>query len=124
MRSLQCHKATSKSELPGLGNILHNHFPDVAPLALQHCYSGVDPHPDHGLRRHEGRGRHHQLHRIHFHIQQRRAGLREPSLDRCRERYRRLFKTATDKERRNYLSRLILEEKQRQKDAGDSEYQY
>ena len=41
------------------------------------------------------------------------------------ERYRRLLKTATDKERQNYLSRLILEEQQqRQKDAGDSEYQY
>jgi hypothetical protein len=40
------------------------------------------------------------------------------------ERYRRLLKTATDKERQNYLSRLILEEQQKQKDAGDSEYQY
>ena len=35
------------------------------------------------------------------------------------ERYRRLLKTATDKERQNYLSRLILEEQQKQKDAGD-----
>ena len=40
------------------------------------------------------------------------------------ERYRRLLKTATDEERRNYLSRLIVEEQQKQKDAGDSEYQY
>ena len=40
------------------------------------------------------------------------------------ERYRRLLKTATDKERQNYLSRLILEEQQRQKVAGESEYQY
>ena len=40
------------------------------------------------------------------------------------ERYRRLLKTATDEERRNYLGRLIVEEQQKQKDAGDSEYQY
>jgi hypothetical protein len=40
------------------------------------------------------------------------------------ERYRRLLKTATDEERRNYLARLIVEELQKQKDAGDSDYQY
>jgi hypothetical protein len=40
------------------------------------------------------------------------------------ERYRRLLKTATDEERRNYLGRLIVEELQKQKDAGDSDYQY
>jgi hypothetical protein len=40
------------------------------------------------------------------------------------ERYRRLLKTATDEKRRNYLGRLIIEEQQKQKDAGDSEYQY
>ena len=40
------------------------------------------------------------------------------------ERYRRLLKTATDEERRDYLCRLIVEEQQKQKDAGDSEYQY
>jgi hypothetical protein len=40
------------------------------------------------------------------------------------ERYRRLLKTATDEERRNYLRRLIVEEQQKQKNAGDSEYQY
>jgi hypothetical protein len=40
------------------------------------------------------------------------------------ERYRRLLKTSTDEERRNYLGRLIVEERQKQKDAGDSEYQY
>jgi hypothetical protein len=40
------------------------------------------------------------------------------------ERYRRLLKTAIDQERRDYLSRLILEEQQKQKDAGDSDYQY
>ena len=40
------------------------------------------------------------------------------------ERYRRLLKTATDEARRNYLGRLIVEEQQKQKDAGDSEYQY
>jgi hypothetical protein len=40
------------------------------------------------------------------------------------ERYRRLFKSATDKERQDYLNRLILEEQQKQKDAGDSDYQY
>jgi hypothetical protein len=40
------------------------------------------------------------------------------------ERYRRLLKTATDEERRSYLRRLIVEEQQKQKDAGDSEYQY
>ena len=40
------------------------------------------------------------------------------------ERYRRLLKTATDEERRNYLDHLIVEEQQKQKDAGDSEYQY
>ena len=38
--------------------------------------------------------------------------------------YRRLLKTATDVGRRNYLDRLIVEEQQKQKDAGDSEYQY
>jgi len=36
----------------------------------------------------------------------------------------RLLKTATDEARRNYLGRLIVEEQQKQKDAGDSEYQY
>ena len=36
------------------------------------------------------------------------------------ERYRRLLKTATDEKRRNYLGRLIIEEQQKQKDAGDS----
>jgi hypothetical protein len=40
------------------------------------------------------------------------------------ERYRRLLKTATDEERRSYLRRLIVEEQQKQKDAGDSEYRY
>ena len=40
------------------------------------------------------------------------------------ERYRRLLKTATDEERRNYLDRLIVEEQQKQKNAGDSEYRY
>ena len=40
------------------------------------------------------------------------------------ERYRRLLKSATDKERQDYLNRLILEEQQKQKDAGDSDYQY
>jgi len=40
------------------------------------------------------------------------------------ERYRRLLKTAIDEGRRNYLGRLIIEEQQKQKDAGDSEYQY
>jgi hypothetical protein len=35
-----------------------------------------------------------------------------------------VLKTATDEERRNYLDRLIVEEQQKQKDAGDSEYQY
>ena len=40
------------------------------------------------------------------------------------ERYRRLLKTATGEERRNYLGRLIVEEQQKQKDAGDSEYPY
>ena len=33
------------------------------------------------------------------------------------ERYRRLLKTATDEERRNYLGRLIVEEQQKQNDA-------
>ena len=33
------------------------------------------------------------------------------------ERYRRLLKTATDEKRRNYLG-LIIEEQQKQKDAG------
>ena len=40
------------------------------------------------------------------------------------ERYRRLLKTATDEERRNYLGCLIVEEQQKQKDAGDSQYPY
>jgi hypothetical protein len=40
------------------------------------------------------------------------------------ERYRRLLKSATSKERRDYLIRLILEEQQKQKDAGDSDYQF
>jgi len=34
------------------------------------------------------------------------------------------YSTATDEGRRNYLGRLIVEEQQKQKDAGDSEYQY
>jgi hypothetical protein len=40
------------------------------------------------------------------------------------ERYRRLLKTATDEERQHYLDRLIVEEQQKQKKAGDSEYRY
>ena len=40
------------------------------------------------------------------------------------ERYRRLLKTATDEKRRDYLGRLIAEEQQRQKDAGDPAYPY
>jgi hypothetical protein len=40
------------------------------------------------------------------------------------EWYRRLLKTATDLERRNYLDHLIVEEQQKQKNAGDSEYPY
>ena len=40
------------------------------------------------------------------------------------ERYRRLLKTATDEARRSYLRRLIVEEQQKQNEAGDSEYQY
>ncbi len=40
------------------------------------------------------------------------------------ERYMRLLKTATDEERRNYLGCLIVEEQQKQKDAGDSQYPY
>jgi hypothetical protein len=40
------------------------------------------------------------------------------------ERYRRLLQTATDKERKDYLGRLILEEQQKQKDSGDSNYPY
>jgi hypothetical protein len=40
------------------------------------------------------------------------------------ERYRPLLKTVTDEKRRNYLGRLIIEELRKQKDAGDSEYQY
>jgi hypothetical protein len=40
------------------------------------------------------------------------------------ERYRRLLKTATDEERRKYLDRLIVEEQQKQKNAGDSECRY
>jgi hypothetical protein len=40
------------------------------------------------------------------------------------ERYRRLLQTATDKERQDYLGRLILEEQQKQKDSGDSNYPY
>jgi hypothetical protein len=40
------------------------------------------------------------------------------------ERYRRQLKTATDEKRRSYLGRLIAEGLQKQKDSGDSEYQY
>ena len=40
------------------------------------------------------------------------------------ERYRRLLKSATDKARRDYLNRLILEEQLKQKEAGDSDYQF
>jgi hypothetical protein len=40
------------------------------------------------------------------------------------ERYRRLLKSTTDQARGDYLNRLILEEQQKQKDAGDSNYQY
>jgi len=36
-----------------LGDILHHHFPDVVTFALQHCFGGVDRHPDHRLRRNE-----------------------------------------------------------------------
>jgi hypothetical protein len=40
------------------------------------------------------------------------------------ERYRRLLTTATDEERRDYLRRLLAEERQKQKDAGDPKYLY
>ena len=40
------------------------------------------------------------------------------------ERYRRLLKTATDEARRSYLRRLIVEEQQKQNEAGELEYQY
>jgi hypothetical protein len=40
------------------------------------------------------------------------------------ERYRRLLKTTTEQWRRDYLLRLIREEEQKQKDAGDSNYPY
>jgi hypothetical protein len=40
------------------------------------------------------------------------------------ERYRRLLMTTIDNEQRDHLLRLIREAKQKQKDAGDSEYQY
>jgi hypothetical protein len=40
------------------------------------------------------------------------------------ERYRRLLKSTTDQAREDYLNRLILEEQQKQKDAGDSNYKY
>jgi hypothetical protein len=40
------------------------------------------------------------------------------------ERYRRLLRNATEEERRSHLRRLIDEEQRKQKEAGDSEYQY
>jgi hypothetical protein len=40
------------------------------------------------------------------------------------ERYRRLLKYATDEDRRRHLEKLIAEEQQKQKDAGDPNYPY
>jgi hypothetical protein len=40
------------------------------------------------------------------------------------ERYRRLLMTTLDKDQRDHLVDLIREAKQKQKDAGDSDYQY
>ena len=40
------------------------------------------------------------------------------------ERYRRLLSMVIDEERRRFLLGLLAEEQQKQKDAGDSKYQY
>jgi len=40
------------------------------------------------------------------------------------ERYRRLLKYATDEDRRRHLEKLIAEEQQKQKEAGDPNYPY
>ena len=40
------------------------------------------------------------------------------------ERYRRLLKYATNEDRRYHLEKLIAEEQQKQKDAGDPNYPY
>jgi hypothetical protein len=40
------------------------------------------------------------------------------------ERYRRLLHSATNEERRSYLRRLLAEEQQKQKDAGETKYPY
>ena len=40
------------------------------------------------------------------------------------ERYRRLLEKITDENQRDHLLKLFAEAKQKQKDAGDSEYLY
>ena len=40
------------------------------------------------------------------------------------ERYRRLLRTVIDEGRRSFLLGLLAEAQQKQKDAGDSKYQY
>jgi hypothetical protein len=62
-------------------DILHDHFPDVVSLAVQHCFGAINRHADHRLGRNERRGWRHQLHRFHLDMQQRWAWLREPGLN-------------------------------------------
>ena len=31
------------------GDVLHDHFPDVVALAVQHCLGAIDRHADHSL---------------------------------------------------------------------------
>jgi hypothetical protein len=41
----------------GSWDVLHDHFPDVVPLAAQHCLGAVNRHADHSLRRNKWRRR-------------------------------------------------------------------
>jgi len=61
-------------------DVFDDHFPDVVALAVQHRFGGIDRHPDYRLRRNERRGRRHQLHWFHVHIEHRGARLCELGL--------------------------------------------
>src|SRR4051794_11488261 len=63
------------------GSVVHDHFPDVMALALQHGPGAADRHPDHGLGCCKRGGRHHELRRFDLYMQKRRAELRGPGLD-------------------------------------------
>src|SRR5450631_1605291 len=65
---------------PRLEEILFHHFPDVASPAMQDGASRIERHSDRRFYLRERR--HHELHRVDVHVQERGPWLRQPVLDR------------------------------------------